>query len=326
MSLVDPRTVSLAPMLDWTDRHFRFLLRLVSQHIWLYTEMVTTGALIYGNNTERFLGHNIQEQPISLQLGGSDPSDLAHCCRLAEQYAYNEVNLNLGCPSERVQSGAFGACLMAQPELVAECIAAMIDSVDIPISIKTRIGIDHEDHYQQLQQLVETVSETGCRYFTIHARKAWLQGLSPKQNRDIPPLRYDFVYQLKQDFPDLHITINGGIKTLTDMATHLQQVDAVMIGREAYHNTYLIAGIDRLFYQSTQQPLSRTAIIRQYADYVEQQMSAGVPLIHLTRHILGLMQGCSGAKQFRRIISENAWRKESGPELMIQAATVVDCE
>jgi tRNA-dihydrouridine synthase A len=313
-------------MLDWTDRHFRYLLRLVSKEMWLYSEMVTTGAIVYGNNPERYLAFSEAEHPLSLQLGGSNPVDLAHCCRQAEQYGYDEVNLNVGCPSDRVQAGAFGACLMAKPALVAECIGAMVDSVDIPISIKTRIGIDHEDHYEQLQDLVAAVSETGCHYFTIHARKAWLEGLSPKQNRDVPPLRYDFVYQLKKDFPDLHITINGGIKTLEDMQTHLAYVDGVMIGREAYHNSYLMAQVDQVFYGSEQTIPSRKEIIHAYADYIEQQMSQGVPLIQLTRHVLGLMHSCPGAKHFRRVLSENAWKKDQGADLLIRAAEEVDCD
>ncbi|MCK5665623.1 MAG: tRNA dihydrouridine(20/20a) synthase DusA [Thiotrichaceae bacterium] len=321
----NPRRVSLAPMLEWTDRHFRYLLRLVSKNIWLYSEMVTTGAILHGNNPDRFLAYSEAEHPLTLQLGGSVPDELAQCCQLAENYGYNEVNLNVGCPSDRVQSGRFGACLMATPELVAECIAAMIDSVDIPISIKTRIGIDREDHYEQLQALVEMVSKTGCRYFTIHARKAWLEGLSPKENRDIPPLRYDFVYQLKQDFPELHISLNGGIKTLADMSEHLNHVDGVMIGREAYHNTYLMAQVDQLFYQSEQGALSRKEVINAYADYIEQQMSKGVPLMQLTRHALGLMHSCPGSKGFRRLISENAYKKGFGAELLIQAAAEVDC-
>ena len=322
---VDPRSVSLAPMLDWTDKHFRYLLRLLSKNIWLYTEMVTTGAILHGNNIERFLAFNDQEHPLTLQLGGSVPEELAECCRLAEDYAYDEVNLNVGCPSDKVQSGRFGACLMATPDLVAECIAAMVESVDIPISIKTRIGIDREDHYEQLQLLVEKVSAAGCRYFTIHARKAWLEGLSPKENRDIPPLRYDFVYQLKKDFPDCHISINGGIKTLSSMQEHLQYVDGVMIGREAYHNTYLMAQVDELFYQSTIAAPGRKEVITLYADYIEQEMSKGVPLMQLTRHVLGLMHSCPGSKGFRRLLSENAYKKGFGAELLIQAAAEVDC-
>ena len=322
----DPRKVSLAPMLDWTDRHFRYLLRLVSRHMWLYTEMVTTGAILHGNNRERFLGYNAAEQPLSLQLGGSDPRDLARCCQLAQDYGYNEVNLNVGCPSDRVQSGMFGACLMARPELVAECVNAMADSVALPISVKTRIGIDYEDHYEQLQTLVEQVKEAGGQYFTIHARKAWLEGLSPKQNRDIPPLRYDYVYQLKKDFPELHITINGGIKTLADMQEHLQYVDGVMIGREAYNNTYLMADIDRLFYGSDKAKPGRRAIIHGYADYIEEQMSKGVPLIQLTRHVLGLMHACPGAKNFRRVLSENAWKKDQDAQLLLDALAEVDCD
>ncbi len=320
------RQVSLAPMLDWTDKHFRYLLRLISKNIWMYTEMVTTGALIHGDNPSRFLTYNDVEHPLTLQLGGSDPDDLAQCCQLAEQYDYDEVNLNVGCPSDRVQSGAFGACLMAKPQQVADCIQAMVDSVERPISIKTRIGIDHEDHYDQLQSLVEKVSQTGCQHFTIHARKAWLEGLSPKQNRDVPPLRYDFVYQLKKDFPDLHITINGGIKTLEDMQYHLQFVDAVMIGREAYHNSYLMADIDRLIYHSDEEKVSRAQVIQQYANYVEQQMIQDVPLIHLTRHVLGLMHGCPGAKNFRRVLSENAWKKDQDASILLNAFAEVDCD
>ncbi len=326
MSEANLRKVSLAPMLDWTDRHFRFLLRLVSRKIWLYSEMVTTGAILYGNNLPRFLGFSEQEHPLTLQLGGSDPDELARCCVLAQDYGYDEVNLNVGCPSDRVQSGQFGACLMAKPQLVAQCIDAMVASVDIPVSLKTRIGIDHEDHYEQLQSLIEAVSQAGCRYVTIHARKAWLEGLSPKDNRDIPPLRYDFVYQLKEDFPQLHISINGGIKTLADMHNHLQYVDGVMIGREAYHNTYLMAEVDRLFYASKEPPMTRKQIILAYADYVDNQMAQGVPLIQMTRHVLGLMHSCPGARSFRRILSENAWREGQGAELLIKAAETVECD
>ncbi len=323
---LDARRVSLAPMLDWTDRHFRYLLRLVSKNIWLYTEMVTTGAILHGNNLPRFLGFNEQEHPLTLQLGGSDPDDLAQCCRLAQQYGYDEVNLNVGCPSDRVQAGAFGASLMAKPELVAQCIQSMLDSVAIPVSIKTRIGIDHEDHYEQLQNLVEKVQQTGCRYFTIHARKAWLEGLSPKQNRDVPPLRYDFVYQLKKDFPDCHISINGGIKSLVEMQEHLEHVDGVMIGREAYHNTYLMADIDSYFYASKQAKPTRKQIITAYADYIDNEMAKGVPMIHLTRHVLGLMHSCQGAKAFRRVLSENAWKKDQSAQLLISAMAEVDCD
>ena len=319
------RLVSCAPMLDWTDRHFRYLLRLVSKNIWLYSEMVTTGAILHADNIERFLGFSEQEHPLSLQLGGSVPEELAQCCQIAQDYAYDEVNLNVGCPSDRVQSGRFGACLMATPDLVAECIAAMIESVDIPISIKTRIGIDREEHYEQLHSMVEKVTATGCRYFTIHARKAWLDGLSPKENRDIPPLRYDFVYQLKHDFPDCHISINGGITTIADMQKHLNSVDGVMIGREAYHNTYLMAQVDKLFYGAENVAPSRKEVISAYADYIELQMGKGVPLMQLTRHVLGLMHSCPGSRGFRRLLSENAYKQGFGAELLIQAAAEVDC-
>ena len=320
------RKIYLAPMLDWTDRHFRYLLRLVSKHIWLYTEMVTTGAIIHGNNLERFIGYNAQEHPLTLQLGGSVPAELAECCRIAQEYGYDEVNLNVGCPSDRVQSGRFGACLMAVPDLVAECVSAMINSIDMPVSVKTRIGIDYQDDYQQLQVLVEKVKQTGCRNFIIHARKAWLEGLNPKENREVPPLRYDYVYQLKKDFPELDITINGGITSLQQAAKHLQHVDGVMIGREAYYNTYLMADIDKVFYERKETKPTRKQIIAQYVDYIEQQMTKGVPLIHLTRHVLGLVHGCPGARQFRRVLSENAYKKGVGPELLLTAADRVQCD
>lgn len=320
------RKVSCAPMLDWTDRHFRYLMRLVSRHMWLYSEMVTTGAILYGNNTERFLGFSAAEHPLALQLGGSEPDELGKCSKIVEEFGYDEVNLNVGCPSDRVQSGRFGACLMAEPGLVAECIQAMIESVSIPVSIKTRIGIDHNDDYEQLQRLVEKVKQTGCRQFIIHARKAWLDGLNPKENRDIPPLRYDFVYQLKHENPELEIIINGGITSLAAMQQHLEQVDGVMIGREAYHNTYLMSAVDQIFYGEQPNTLRRRQIIRQYADYVERQLSNGVPLNHMTRHVLGLVHGCQGARAFRRLISENAHKKSQGPELLLQAADLLDTD
>ena len=241
------RKLSIAPMLDWTDRFERYFLRLITRHTLLYTEMITTGALLHGDR-ERFLRFDPAEHPVALQLGGSDPQALAACARLAEERGYDEVNLNLGCPSDRVQSGRFGACLMAEPELVGECMAAMMAAVKIPITIKSRIGIDHQDSYEELTAFVAKVAEAGCHTFIVHARKTWLQGLSPKENREIPPLHYERVHQLKQDFPQLEITINGGIKTLDEAEEQLRHVDGVMIGREAYHNPWILAEADQRLY------------------------------------------------------------------------------
>ena len=305
------RTFSVAPMLDWTDRHERFFLRLISKKALLYTEMVTTGAIIHGDRS-RFLDFNTEEHPVALQLGGSNPVDLAECAKMAEQYGYDEVNLNVGCPSDRVKSGMFGACLMAKPQLVAECVHAMQSVVDIPITVKHRIGIDENDSIEELFEFVEVVAESGCKTFISHARKAWLNGLSPKENRDVPPLRYDVVYQLKESMPQLEIVINGGINDLPTAQQQLEHVDGVMMGREVYHNPYILAEVDQLMYQSVEQVLSREEIFESFILYVERELAKGTRLHSMSRHILGLFNGLPGARKWRRYISENAPRADEG--------------
>ena len=305
-------------MLDWTDRHCRFFHRLLTKEAILYTEMVSTGAILYGDPA-RQLRFNSQEHPVALQLGGSEPQELAQCARIAQDYGYDEINLNVGCPSERVQKGAFGACLMAEPQLIAECVSAMQAAVAIPITVKNRIGIDNQKNYANLHHFIDTVSQAGCQTFIIHARKAWLKGLSPKENREIPPLRYDLVYQIKQAFPALEIIINGGITTLEQCQQHLQHVDGVMVGREAYHNPWLLAQVDPLLY-GTPAPLeSRQAALLAMLPYVQAQLDAGVPLGHISRHLLGLFQGMPGARAFRRLISENAHKPDAGVKLLRDA-------
>lgn len=302
-------------MMEWTDRFDRFFLRLISRHVLLYTEMVTTGALLHGDRA-RFLRFDVSEHPLALQLGGSEPKAMADCARMAEQAGYDEVNINVGCPSERVQRGAFGACLMAEPQLIAQCVSAMQAAVSIPVTVKTRIGIDKTDSYAHLNTFIETVAQAGCRTFIVHARKAWLQGLSPKENREVPPLRYDVVYRLKQDYPDLQIIINGGIKTLEDSAAHLAHVDGVMLGREAYHNPYALAQVDALFFDDTHAVPSREAVLQAFLPFVEHELKQGVFLGHITRHILGLFQGQPGARAWRRYLSENAHKPGAGIEVI----------
>lgn len=314
----EPCRFSVAPMLDWTDRHCRYFHRLLSQQTLLYTEMVTTGAIIHGKGD--FLAYNQEEHPVALQLGGSNPQDLAHCAKLAQERGYDEVNLNVGCPSDRVQNGRFGACLMAEPELVAECVAEMKAVVDIPVTVKTRIGIDEQDSYEFLTQFVSTVAEKGgCEQFTIHARKAWLSGLSPKQNREIPPLDYPRAYQIKKDFPELVIAVNGGITTLEQAKLHLQHLDGVMVGREAYQNPYILAEVDQQLFGSDAPVKKRRQVVEEMYPYIEQQLSQGAYLGHITRHMLGLFQNMPGARQWRRYISENAHKPGSGIEV-VQAA------
>ncbi|SDH84691.1 tRNA-U16,U17-dihydrouridine synthase [Vibrio xiamenensis] len=314
----EPCRFSVAPMLDWTDRHCRYFHRLLSQQTLLYTEMVTTGAIIHGKGD--FLAYNREEHPVALQLGGSNPQDLAHCAKLAQERGYDEVNLNVGCPSDRVQNGRFGACLMAEPELVAECVAEMKAVVDIPVTVKTRIGIDEQDSYEFLTQFVSTVAEKGgCEQFTIHARKAWLSGLSPKQNREIPPLDYPRAYQIKKDFPELVIAVNGGITTLEQAKLHLQHLDGVMVGREAYQNPYILAEVDQQLFGSDAPVKKRRQVVEEMYPYIEQQLSQGAYLGHITRHMLGLFQNMPGARQWRRYISENAHKPGSGIEV-VQAA------
>ncbi|MEN9455621.1 MAG: hypothetical protein RL210_1140 [Pseudomonadota bacterium] len=315
--LLPPRTLSIAPMLDWTDRFYRQFARHITRHTWLYTEMVTTGALLHGNR-DRFLRFDPCEQPIALQLGGSDPVALARCAKLAEQWGYDEVNLNVGCPSERVQEGSFGACLMAEPQLVADCVKAMRDGVSIPVTVKHRIGIDKVEEYDYLRNFVDVVAAAGCQTFIVHARNAILKGLSPKQNREIPPLKYDYVYRLKQERPELEIIINGGITTLAQTDEHLRHVDGVMIGREAYHNPYLLVDADRRYYNDDHPQPSRAEIIEALMPFVEQEVKDGVPLKIITRHILGLFQGMRGARYWRRQLSDHVLLKPNKPQLIMQ--------
>ncbi|EKO3410572.1 tRNA dihydrouridine(20/20a) synthase DusA [Vibrio fluvialis] len=310
--------LSVAPMLDWTDRHCRYFHRLLSSQTLLYTEMVTTGAIIHGKGD--FLAYNEEEHPVALQLGGSNPADLARCAKLAQERGYDEINLNVGCPSDRVQNGRFGACLMAEPDLVAQCVAAMKEVVDIPVTVKTRIGIDDQDSYEFLTNFVTLVSEKGgCEQFTIHARKAWLSGLSPKENREIPPLDYPRAYQLKQDFPHLTIAVNGGVKTLTEAKEHLQHLDGVMIGREAYQSPYLLAEVDQQIFGLDTPVKKRSQVVQEMYPYIEQQLAQGSYLGHITRHMLGLFQNMPGARQWRRHISENAHKAGAGIEVVEQA-------
>ena len=307
-------------MLDWTDHHERRFLRILSRHTMLYTEMVTTGALIHGD-ARRHLHFNDEEHPVALQLGGSDPKAMAECAKMAEDEGYDEVNINVGCPSDRVQNGAFGACLMAEPELVAENVAAMKNAVDIPVTVKNRIAIDEMDEYQSLPRFLSIVSEAGCETFIVHARKAWLKGLSPKQNRDVPPLNYELVYQMKREFPHLEIIINGGIKTLEESEQHLTQVDGVMIGREAYHNPYMMIEVDqRIYGDPVENHLTRMEVLEAYMEYMQRQMSRGVYLKQMSRHLLGLFSGQNGAKAWRRYISENAHKEGAGIEVIEKAA------
>ncbi|MFN2349016.1 MAG: tRNA dihydrouridine(20/20a) synthase DusA [Thioalkalivibrio sp.] len=313
------RRVSVAPMMDWTDRHCRAFHRALTSRALLYTEMVTTGALVHGDR-ERFLAYHDDEHPLALQLGGSDPVELAACARMAEDHGYDEVNLNVGCPSDRVQSGRFGACLMAEPQLVADCVAAMGSACALPITVKTRIGIDDRDSYEQLADFVTRVHEAGCGTFIVHARKAWLQGLSPRENREVPPLRYDVVHRLKADFPQLEISLNGGVKDLDTVRDELARVDGVMLGREAYHNPYLLAEADRLFYADDHPLVQRHEVVERFLPYVSARLAEGVHLQTMTRHILGLFQGQPGARAWRRYISENAHRAGAGVEVIEAAA------
>ncbi len=317
-SSLPPRRVCVAPMLDWTDRHYRYFARHITQHTWLYTEMVTTGALLHGD-VPRHLRFDPIESPIALQLGGSEPSDLARCAKLAADWGYDEVNLNVGCPSERVQRGAFGACLMQEPTLVADCVKAMRDAVSLPITVKHRIGIDDTEHYGFVADFVGQVAEAGCETFIVHARKAILKGLSPKENREIPPLKYETVYQLKRDFSALEIIVNGGIKTTAEMAQHLEQVDGVMLGREAYHNPYLMATFDADFFGDATPPLSRHTVLEAMLPYLTRELAEGNKMHNITRHILGLFQGQTGARRFRQVLSDSKLLAEKRVALLLEA-------
>ena len=305
-------------MLDWTDRHCRYFHRLLSRHSLLYSEMVTTGAILYGNR-QAHLQFDPAEHPVALQLGGSNPAELAVCAKIAEDFGYDEINLNIGCPSPRVQNGSFGACLMAEPELVAECIAAMSQAVGIPVTVKSRIGIDDRDAYAELVDFIATVAASGCDTFIFHARKALLSGLSPKQNRDIPPLRYDVVLQLKKDFPHLNISINGGITTLDTAIELLNSVDGVMLGREAYHNPYLLAEVDGRIFNDHHPVLSRQEVMMALLPYIEAQLQQGTRLHCMSRHYLGLFHGCEGARAWRRHLSENATKRGADQRILLEA-------
>lgn len=301
-------------MLDWTDRHCRSFHRTLTRDTWLYTEMITTGALLFGD-AQRHLAFTPNESPVALQLGGSEPDDLARAAKLGEQWGYDEINLNCGCPSERVQRGAFGACLMNEPQLVADCVKAMRDVVSVPVTVKHRIGVDAVEEYGFVRDFVGTVAEAGCNVFIVHARNAILKGLSPKENREIPPLKYEYAYQLKRDFPQLEIVINGGIKTLDEVAMHLEHVDGVMLGREAYHNPYVLADVDARFYGSTAAAPSRAEVEARLVEYCATELARGTYLGAMTRHALGLYRGVAGARGWRRVLSDS--RKLAARDLAI---------
>jgi len=329
---VDRWRVCVAPMLDWSDRHCRYFHRLLTHQALLYTEMVTTGALIHGD-VGRHLRFNPEEQPVALQLGGSDPADLAHCARLGAQWGYAEINLNCGCPSERVQRGAFGACLMNEPQLVADCVKAMVDVVSVPVTVKHRIGIDQSESYSFVRDFVGAVSQAGCPTFIVHARNAWLKGLSPKDNREIPPLRYDWAYRLKKDFPELVIVINGGVTTTAQVNEHLNHVDGVMLGREAYHNPWWLSEWDQAFFpsqlssltlaESAAETVTRDAIELKMVQYMTREaIQNQTPWPSIARHMLGLRHGLPGARHWRRVWSDHRLKALPADQVMVIARAV----
>lgn len=313
--------ISVAPMMDWTDRHDRYFLRLIAPDVQLYTEMITAQALIHGDR-EYLLGFDPAEHPLVLQLGGSDPAMLAQASRMGEEAGYDEINLNVGCPSPRVSKGRFGACLMLEPLLVAECIAAMKSSVNVPVTVKCRIGVDHQDSYEALHHFIQLISAAGCKTFIIHARKAWLSGLSPKENREIPPLHYETVWQIKRDFPHLTIIINGGIKTVDEIDAQAPHVDGVMLGRAAYTNPYLLAEVQAKYFKN-KDISTRFEVIQHLLPYIRTAMENGVKLSSITRHILGLFQGQRGASGWRRFLSENAHRDGAGVAVVEEALSFI---
>ena len=320
--------LSVAPMMDWTDRHCRYFHRLLTRHAWLYSEMVSTGALLHGD-VARHLDYNAPEHPLALQLGGSEPADLALCAKLGEQWGYDEINLNCGCPSERVQRGAFGACLMAEPLLVADCVKAMLDAVQVPVSVKHRIGIDKVESYDFVRDFVGGVSEAGCRIFIVHARNAWLKGLSPKANREVPPLRYDWAYRLKRDFPELTIVVNGGVTNSEQVAEQLAQFDGVMIGRAAYHNPWWLACWDAEFLVAVRpepvEGLTREQVEEQMCDYMAlEAITHGTPWPTIARHMLGLRHGLPGARHWRQVWSDHKFKDLSAREVMALAYSGLD--
>ena len=289
-------------MMDWTDRHCRYFYRLLSKNTQLYTEMITSKAILRGDK-KRLLDFNASEHPLTLQLGGSDPKEMAECAQIAQKWGYDEVNINVGCPSDRVYSGSFGACLMKEPDLVAACVESMIEKCDIPVTVKSRIGIDDMESYGELSDFVSRINSKGCKHFIIHARKAWLQGLSPKENRTIPPLNYHWVYELKKDFPQIQITINGGITSCSEIKSHLYYVDGVMLGRAVYNNPFLLSEVDSDIFGKKKNPINREQVLKKYMVYMNEQLKIGVPIRSMTRHILGLYHGETNAKLFRRLLS-----------------------
>ena len=329
--VLPPRRLAVAPMIDWTDRHCRFFHRQITKHTWLYTEMITTGAILHGDS-ERHLQFSDIEHPIALQLGGSDPLELASAAKKGEQWGYDEINLNCGCPSERVQKGSFGACLMDEPNLVADCVKAMKDVVDVDVTVKHRIGINDVQSYDYLSNFVGVVADAGCKTFIVHARNAILKGLSPKENREIPPLKYEYAYQLKKEFPNLEILINGGIKTYDEIDLHLQHVDGVMIGREAYHNPYMMLEFDQRYYGSQEAKATRLEVIQNMIPYIHDQLQRfgengkGLKLNSITRHMLGLTVGLIGARAYRQILSDSKRLNASGPELLLEALAKVQID
>ena len=314
----------IAPMMDYSDRHGRFFLRQFSTHIRLYTEMITAPAIIHGNRDE-LLGFHQQEHPVAVQLGGSDPAMLAEVAKICEDYGYDEINLNCGCPSDRVQSGQFGACLMLEPALVAECVSAMKSATDLPVTVKHRLGVDDQNDYDLFASFVEQQLAVGADAMIAHARNAWLQGLSPKQNREIPPLHYDWVYRLKTDFPQTTIVLNGGIKTIEDSVLHLQQVDGVMLGREPFHNPMLLAEVDRSIFADTSSPaVTREQVVEKMLPYIERNLSQGVALHHMLKPMMGLFNGVSNARRWRRYLSEHMFKKAAGIEVLEAALLQLD--
>lgn len=332
MDLDTHRRLVIAPMMELTDRHYRFLARLLSKHTLLYTEMLTSAAVIHGDR-EYLLGKHVDEGPVVLQLGGSDPEQMAAAAQVGEQWGYQEININVGCPSDRVKAGRFGACLMAEPTLVRDTVSAMQEAVTVPVSVKCRLGIDRDDSYEAVEQFVRTVAESGCVHFVVHARKAWLDGLSPKENRTIPPLRYDFVYRLKHDFPHLHISINGGIESLDAALEHLQQVDGVMIGRAAYYHPAILAEADKRVFPTVAHGYTHSAdfdvlcdVARSYAHYMQGWMDKGVRLSAMSRHLVALFQQVPGARLWRRHISEHASKAPNAITLIDEALNCLRVE
>ncbi|MCZ6882471.1 MAG: tRNA dihydrouridine(20/20a) synthase DusA [Gammaproteobacteria bacterium] len=317
------RIFCIAPMMDCSDRHSRYFLRLFSKNILLYTEMITAVAIIHGDR-DYLLGFSNQEHPVAVQIGGSDPEQLYRVARICEEYGYDEINLNCGCPSDRVQSGSFGACLMADPGRVADCIRALRSGSSLPVTVKHRTGIDQQDEYMIFSQFAAIQIEAGAVALIVHARNAWLSGISPKQNREIPPLKYDWVYRLKQDFPDTEVIINGGIKTLESCQQHLTRVDGVMLGREAYQNPWVLHNVDALLFGEQSRPKSRHVLLQEIYPYIERQLAQGMPLTKMIRHIIGLFHGEPNARQWRRHLSENAWRNSAGIQTLYEAERLVN--